>query len=359
MSPKAPAKKAGSKKATATKKATPKKATPKKPSGVVKKKTADKPASAVKKPAKAAKKLTPAERTRSKPATLPTSTRATRSKDPKPPPRAGETPYHPNKDVSRDLQLLHPISAEIEKRAAELYRLYGRAAIDAGGDDQTVLLNACLDFAFKEDPRSLTADGWRTNDDLEHRYGMVDDHHRGNAVYWMRQSGPMKEAIRPLIGKSQTDRMKAFYALPSHLKSVDALVRATQEERERWRELRELAVHYLNHPDEGNKITKMRLEQEPTTVAATSPEKENKTSANEAPAKKTPAKKTPAKNSTSATVKKSASKPKSTSSSKAGVVKKKKKITRTPATQEETMNPTHPLAAILERGIEEFKRLHR
>jgi hypothetical protein len=354
MSPKAPAKKAGSKKATATKKATPKKATPKKPSGVVKKKTADKPASAVKKPAKAAKKLTPAERTRSKPATLPTSTRATRSKDPKPPPRAGETPYHPNKDISRDLQLLHPISGEIGKRAAELYRLYGRAAINAGGDDQTVLLNACLDFAFKEDPRSLTADGWRTNDDLEHRYGMVDDHHLGNAVYWMHQSGPMKEAIRPLIGKSQTDSIKAFYALPSHLKSVDALVRATQEERERWRELRELAVHYLNHPDEGNKITKMRLEQEPTTVAATSPEKENKTSANEAPAKKTPAKK-----GTSATVKKSASKPKSTSSSKAGVVKKKKKITRTPATQEETMNPTHPLAAILERGIEELKRLHR
>jgi hypothetical protein len=203
---------------------------------------------------------------------------------------------------------------------------------------------------------------------------MVDDHHRGNAVYWMNQGRVMREAIRPLIGKSQTDRMKAFYALPSHLKSVDALVRATQEERERWRESRELAVYYMNHPDEGKKITKMRLEEETTTVpvAATSPKKENQKSANEAPAKtpaktpakktpakKTPAKKTPAKKSTSATVKKSASKPKSTSSSKAGVVKKKKEITRTPATQEETMNPTHPLAAILERGIEELKRLHR
>ena len=308
MSPKAPAKKAGSKKATASKKATPKKATPKKASGVVKKKTADKPASAVKKPAKAAKKLTPAERTRSKPATLPTSTRATRSKDPKPPPRAGETPYHPNKDVSRDLQLLHPLSAEIGERAAELYRLYGRAAINAGGDDQTVLLNACLDFAYKEDPRSLTADGWRTDDGgVERRYGMVDDHHQGDAVYWMRQGRVMKEAIRPLIGKSQTNRMKVFSALPPHSELHDALVHATQEERERWRKLRELAVYYLDHPDQGNKITKMRLEQEPPTVAATSSKKDNKTSANEATAKKTPTKKTPAKKNTSAAVKKSAS----------------------------------------------------
>lgn len=298
-----------------------------------------------------------------KKATKPTSTHGTRSKDPKPPPLAGETPYHPKKDVTRDLHWLGPRSASIAKRAAELYRLYGQAAIDAAGDDQTVLLNVCLDFAFDEDPTTLDAEGWRCSDDLEHRVGKVDEKHRGNAVYWMQKGGVMRDAIKPLIGKSQTDRMKAFYAVPNHIQSID--YGGTEEDQERWRKTRALAIYYKNHPDAGKKITKTPTAKEMTTKKVATCAKENNTpaiknasgvcasaaSAEKTPAKKTTAaKKTPAKKGSSA-VKKSAS-----TSKKAGVVKntKKKTTKKTPTTlqgfeQAMSMNTPPIMRALMDK----------
>jgi hypothetical protein len=80
-------------------------------------------------------------------------------------------------------------------------RVYCGEATKKCGDDQTVLLNACLTVACMEDSRSFGTSGLVKGErcldgTCERRYGMVDAKHAHEQVRWMRRMGPM-EGLSP------------------------------------------------------------------------------------------------------------------------------------------------------------------
>jgi hypothetical protein len=209
-----PPKKAAAKKAAATTTTT-KKATPKK-SAASTGKTPSKATSTKKTCSKLAgvtKKKTPAKTPRAvRKSPKPTHTRSTRTNDPDPPSPFGSKPYSPNTYVDGMLRRLGGEDWQRE-RAAELYRLHGREAIKKCGDDQTVLLNACLTLAWMEDSKSfgtsgMIKEGRCTDGTCESRYGMVDAKHAHEQVKWMSRMGAMEGVIARLMHPHQIAEQK-------------------------------------------------------------------------------------------------------------------------------------------------------
>jgi hypothetical protein len=238
---KAPAKKAPAAK-KAAKKATSKKATPERPAGVVKKNTPSKTASTVKKPTKA--------------------TATPKSARPKPTREIfgdirksqSQLPYSPDTDVSGPLRSLGEESER--ERAAEIFRLYGGAAVEACGYDQTVLLNACLDIAFNESAGSVNDNGWRyTDGTLETRYGKCDLNHYADWRLWISRLGKMRTIMEELVQKDQTERQKVFFAVGNHSANTPLhLYGDSKEVEKKWKDARALAAYYKKHPEKGNSV---------------------------------------------------------------------------------------------------------
>jgi hypothetical protein len=290
---KAPAKKAPAvkKAATTTKKAAAvKKATQKKPAGVVKK-TSSKTGSAGKKDAG-----TPTIR----PRRLRTLTPAKKQ---------SELPFSPNAEIYESWAVRQGFHKE---RAKEIFRLYGAAAVKACGYDQSVLMNACFNLAWQESARSISPKtGFRSGDgSVEARWGRCDDNHKAECSQWTRKTVKME-----LLEKDQTERQKAFFAVPYHL---DDITYGTVKEEKEWAEGRKLAACYLEHPDEGNEVVQGKRSKTKKTPV-------KKTAVAPTPAEKTPVRK-------GSTIKKTATK----SVTNGGVKKAKTPVKKTPKTPTKT-----------------------
>lgn len=160
------------------------------PSGVTKQKAPTKTASA----AKTRKKAVPAR----------TPTRDTRSDDPPPPRPFGTTSWDPKNADRKFAVLAHePSSSKLCHRAIQLYRLYGDTVLRSVGDDETVLLNACINVAWQESPESLDHGNCCRGGSEREREFVGIARHKGNRIYWLKQMWTMQVALSGLMFMDQ------------------------------------------------------------------------------------------------------------------------------------------------------------